>query len=240
MLNGDWRFAFFENGDRAGNMERNGKPSRFRHWPLQAKKTRDYTNINYPFPVRSAPIAGYPQAFANSNSDRGLGGQGLICVRGGVSLEAELYINGKYVGRTQGSRLTAEFGITEFVSSGTKHPRACMFANGAAAVTLRIRTHSANCSIFRDVYVLSRPHGHIFDIDIKNRRKRYNLHSRRGIFSRQYDRDALIERRDSVRQQSGVHRKRAVSLDGGDSIPLHGKLYAAGEIITRKIRLPHN
>lgn len=126
MLNGEWRFAFFENGDRAGNIEEWETIEVPSCWQLKGYENPNYTNINYPFPCDPPyvpdinPTGVYERSFQIED-----GSLETYFVFEGVSSEAELYINGKYVGRTQGSRLTAEFDITEFVSSGTNTARVC-------------------------------------------------------------------------------------------------------------------
>lgn len=77
----------------------------------------------------------------------------------------ELYINDKYVGYSQGNHLQAEFDITNFVTAGVN------------TVTAKVRKWCSGSyledqdffrfnGIFRDVYLLSRPKGHIRDINI--------------------------------------------------------------------------
>lgn len=83
----------------------------------------------------------------------------------GVDSCVELYINGSYVGYSEGSRLAAEFDITPYAKKGTN------------TITAKVRKwcsgsylEDQDCfrysGIFRDVYMLQRPEGHIFDVDI--------------------------------------------------------------------------
>ena len=234
-LNGEWRFAFFENGDRAGDIEEWETTEVPSCWQLKGYENPNYTNINYPFPCDPPyvpdinPVGIYERSFQIED-----GSLKTYFVFEGVSSEAELYINGKYAGFTQGSRLMAEFDITEFVSSGTN--------------TARVYVHKWCCGsyledqdafryngIFRDVYVLSRPHGHIFDIDIKTEENDIICTADAEFSAELYDGDALLERRDSVGGKA-VFTVNEPSLWTAETPYLYTvKLYAAGEVITRKI-----
>ena len=235
MLNGEWRFAFFENGDRAGNIEEWETIEVPSCWQLKGYENPNYTNINYPFPCDPPyvpdinPTGVYERSFQIED-----GSLETYFVFEGVSSEAELYINGKYVGRTQGSRLTAEFDITEFVSSGTNTARVYV-RKWCCGSYLEDQDAFRYNGIFRDVYVLSRPHGHIFDIDIKTEENDIICTADAEFSAELYDGDALLERRDSVGGKA-VFTVNEPSLWTAETPYLYTvKLYAAGEIITRKI-----
>ena len=235
MLNGEWRFAFFENGDRAGNIEEWETIEVPSCWQLKGYENPNYTNINYPFPCDPPyvpdinPTGVYERSFQIED-----GSLETYFVFEGVSSEAELYINGKYVGRTQGSRLTAEFDITEFVSSGTNTVRVYV-RKWCCGSYLEDQDAFRYNGIFRDVYVLSRPHGHIFDIDIKTEENDIICTADAEFSAELYDGDALLERRDSVGGKV-VFTVNEPSLWTAETPYLYTvKLYAAGEIITRKI-----
>ncbi len=83
----------------------------------------------------------------------------------GVSSYFDLYINGNYVGSDSGSRLQSEFDITPFVKEGinTLTSKVYKWSMGSWLEDQdQFRMHG----IFRDVYTLSRPRGHIKDIFI--------------------------------------------------------------------------
>ena len=119
-LNGEWRFAYFENGDKAGDITEWESITVPSCWQLNGYGNPNYSNINYPFPCDPPyvpdinPVGVYERSFQVTD-----GSLETYLVFEGVSSEAEVYINGRYVGFTQGSRLMAEFDISEFVSSGT-------------------------------------------------------------------------------------------------------------------------
>ena len=164
-LSGEWRFAYYENGDEAA------EPNTWDSIPvpscmeLYGFGSPNYTNINYPFPCDPPyvpdinPMGMYEREFSCSADGR------VYLMLCGVSSCAEIYVGGRYVGFTQGSHLMSEFDITDFVIPGIN--------------TLRIKVYKWCCGsyledqdqfrfsgIFRDVYILERPVGHLRDISI--------------------------------------------------------------------------
>lgn len=145
-LNGTWKFKFTPKcEDRPTNFftrDFSGKdwkdipvPS---NWELQGYGQPIYTNITYPFtpdiqnpdlkygwkgpqpPIppyiyRDNPVGSYYRDFdiPSKWSD-----QSIILHFGGVSSAFYLWVNGQKVGYSQGSRLAAEFDITEYVQPG--------------------------------------------------------------------------------------------------------------------------
>ena len=167
LLNGDWRFAYFSRDidvpERIENWNTIPVPS---CWQLHGYENPNYTNVNYPYPCDPPyvpdddPCGVYEREFELADK----WGR-LYLVFEGVSSCAYLYVNGSYVGFTQGSHLQAEFDITEFVRTGTN--------------TIRVRVLKWCCGsyledqdffryngIFRDVYILQRPVGHITDVEL--------------------------------------------------------------------------
>lgn len=105
-LNGKWKFAYFENGDRAAEPCEWGEIPVPSCWQLQGYGYPNYTNINYPYPCDPPyvpmvnPLGIYERDFTlNSRNKR------HYIVLEGVSSCAEVFINGGYVGYTQGSHL---------------------------------------------------------------------------------------------------------------------------------------
>ena len=167
LLNGDWRFAYFSRDidvpERIENWNTIPVPS---CWQLHGYENPNYTNVNYPYPCDPPyvpdddPCGVYEREFELADK----WGR-LYLVFEGVSSCAYLYVNGSYVGFTQGSHLQAEFDITEFVRAGTN--------------TIRVRVLKWCCGsyledqdffryngIFRDVYILQRPVGHVTDVEL--------------------------------------------------------------------------
>ena len=77
-----------------------------------------------------------------------------------------LYVNGKYVGYTRGSHLTAEFNLTPFVKEG-KNEIVAKVLKWCAGSYLEDQDFFRMNGIFRDVYLLRREKDHLTDIEIK-------------------------------------------------------------------------
>ena len=167
LLNGMWNFAYFDRDvdvpEEIESWDTIPVPS---CWQIYGYENPNYTNRQYPYPVDlpyvpdDNPCGIYQRTFdVHSKWGR------VYFVMEGVSSCAFVYVNGSYVGFTQGSHLQAEFDITDFVHQGTN--------------TLRINVLKWCCGsyledqdffrfngIFRDCYLLQRPEGHITDVQI--------------------------------------------------------------------------
>lgn len=167
LLNGEWDFAFFNRDvDAVNQVAKWNKIPVPSCWQLQGYEHPNYSNLNYQFPCDipyvpdDNPCGLYQRKFdVNKKWGR------LYFVFEGVSSCAYLYINGEYVGFTQGSRLQAEFDITDFVVEGentvtVKVLKWCCGSYLEDQDCLRFN------GIFRDVYILQRPFDHITDVDI--------------------------------------------------------------------------
>lgn len=166
-LNGDWRFKFYDCDYEEDVVEKAWESIEVPScWQLQGYENPNYVNLAYPYPYdppyvpTNNPMGIYNREFEITDIDRN-----TYIVFEGVSSCLELYINDKYVGYSQGSHLQAEFDISDFVVLGTN------------TVTAKVRKwcsgsylEDQDCfrfnGIFRDVYILSRPIGHIKDISI--------------------------------------------------------------------------
>lgn len=164
-LNGIWKFSFYEKDfdDECTSLGEIDVPS---CWQCRGYEKPYYTNINYPFPVEppyvpnSNPMGVYTREFEINNIDRR-----HYIIFEGVATNVELFINGEYVGFSQGSRMQAEFDISEYVKKGTNTVVAKV-RKWCAGSYLEDQDCFRYNGIFRDVYILSRPHGHVRDIDI--------------------------------------------------------------------------
>lgn len=167
-LNGIWQFDFYACDDdetpvKSGQID---VPS---CWQCRGYEKPYYTNVIYPFPVdppfvpMDNPMGVYTRKFEITDAGR----QQYVVFEGSSSC-LELYINSQFVGWSQGSHLQAEFDITPYV-----HP-------GANEITAKVRKwcfgsylEDQDCfrynGIFRDVYLLSRPKGHLTDLDIRTK-----------------------------------------------------------------------
>ena len=176
LLNGEWNFAYFERDidvpEKIVKWDKIPVPA---CWQLHGYGNPNYCNINYPYPVDPPfvpddnPCGVYNREFTVEKK----WGK-LYFVFEGVSSCASLYINDKYVGFTQGSRLQAEFDITDFCTQGvnTVTVKVLKWCVGSY---LEDQDAFRYNGIFRDVYLLQRPENHITDIEIVPNAKSFNI-----------------------------------------------------------------
>lgn len=167
LLNGEWNFKYyyadFKEEKVIESWDKIPVPS---CWQLYGYEDPNYTNVNYPYPCDAPyvpdenPMGIYMREFEIENKNNR-----HYIVFEGVSSNLELYINDKYAGYSQGSHLQAEFDITDFVNAGTNKVlvKVRKWCSGSY---LEDQDFFRFNGIFRDVYVLSRPEGHIKDIKI--------------------------------------------------------------------------
>ena len=167
-LNGVWDFNFYACEEEADlNEQKWGKIPVPSCWEMHGCEAPHYTNANYPFPVDPPyvpddnPCGVYRREFEINDTSRK-----HYIVFEGVSAYFDLYINGNYVGSDSGSRLQSEFDITDFVIKG-KNTLTAKVYKWCAGSYLEDQDQFRFHGIFRDVYMLSRPDGHIKDVFIK-------------------------------------------------------------------------
>ena len=167
LLNGNWNFKYYSaDYDEEKIIEKWDTIPVPSCWQMYGYEDPNYTNVNYPYPIDMPfvpdenPMGIYMREFEIKNGDNR-----HYIVFEGVSSNIELYINDRYVGYSQGSHLQAEFDITDFVSVGTNKVlvKVRKWCSGSY---LEDQDFFRFNGIFRDVYVLSRPEGHIKDIKI--------------------------------------------------------------------------
>ncbi len=165
-LNGEWSFSFFLR-DFDDVPQKSGTIDVPSCWQCRGYEKPYYTNVTYPFPVNPPyvpnenPMGVYERSFHIDDTDKR-----YYVVFEGVSSCVELYINGKYAGYSQGSRLQAEFEITAFVQKGENEisARVRKWCSGSYLEDQDCFRYNG---IFRDVYILKRPQNHIFDVYIR-------------------------------------------------------------------------
>ena len=164
-LNGDWDFSFYVR-DYDDEPVKNGVIDVPSCWQSRGYEEPYYTNVTYPYPVdppyvpMDNPMGVYRREFTLNDP-----GKKYYIVFEGVSSSLELYINDSFAGYSQGSHLQAEFDITALVHVGVNTVTAKV-RKWCSGSYLEDQDFFRNNGIFRDVYVLERPEGHIGDIDI--------------------------------------------------------------------------
>ncbi|MGM9625589.1 MAG: glycoside hydrolase family 2 TIM barrel-domain containing protein, partial [Eubacteriales bacterium] len=176
LLTGTWKFLYIEDPyDYEDGSAAVGDCSAWddipvpSEWQFCGYGAPRYTNVDYPFPFnppyvgRVNPLGIYRRSFT---LDAGAAGRDVILHFDGVDGAFNLYINGSYVGFSKGSRLAAEFDITEF-----------LHFDGVNDICVEIWTYSdaqylenqdmwmAN-GIFRDVYLIFQNKVCLWDYEI--------------------------------------------------------------------------
>ncbi len=167
LLNGEWSFKYydadFKEEKKITSWDKIPVPS---CWQMHGYEDPNYTNVNYPYPVDPPylpdenPMGVYMREFEIEDTSRC-----HYIVFEGVSSNLELYINSQYVGYTQGSHMQAEFDISSYVKNGS-NTVLCKVRKWCSGSYLEDQDFFRFNGIFRDVYLLSRPQGHMVDIKI--------------------------------------------------------------------------
>ncbi len=175
LLNGDWKFKWSPNPASApedfyaetydtSSWDHIAVPS---NWQMQGYGTPMYTNVQYPFspdympevPKDNNPIGCYRTTFTRPDD---WDGRQTFLVFDGVDSAFYLWVNGQEVGYSQGSRLPAEFNITDYLRPGenTLAVRVYRWCDGSY---LEDQDFWRLSGIYRDVYLFATPPVHIRD-----------------------------------------------------------------------------
>ena len=198
LLNGDWKFKFYprdiDEEEVITEWDTIDVPS---CWQARGYEKPYYTNVQYPYPVDPPyvpdenPLGIYEREFQIEDVKRK-----HYIVFEGVSSCVFLYINGEYVGYSQGSHLQAEFDISSFVKKGTNVIRAKVL-KWCSGSYLEDQDFFRYNGIFRDVYLLSRPEGHIKDINIKTGDSKITIDFEGEAEISLYDEGEMIAKKDA-------------------------------------------
>ncbi len=167
LLNGEWQFKYFSRDvdcpEVITDWDTVSVPS---CWQTTGYEPPYYTNVNYPIPVDPPyvpddnPVGVYRKVVRITAQQAA---RKNYIVFEGVSSCVELYLNGRYVGFSTVSHCTSEFSL-DFVEGENeiiaKVYKWCM------GTYLEDQDFFRNNGIFRDVYLLSRNEGHLFDLAV--------------------------------------------------------------------------
>ena len=233
-LNGEWSFAYFADSDFATEPQSWDTITVPSCWQILGYENPNYTNINYPYLCDMPyvpninPMGVYERKFEVENTEND-----HYVVFEGVSSCAVLYINGEYVGFTQGSHLQAEFDVSKFVKNGENTIRVNVY-KWCAGSYMEDQDFFRFNGIFRDVYVLSRPKGHIKDIDIKTEKnKRIVVKTDAQATVKLYDGDTLIGEQTGTKCIFELTNPKLWNAETPYLYTL--KIECAGEVITQKV-----
>jgi len=178
-LNGTWKFhwsptpsvrpvEFYQPGYDAGRWDNIPVPS---NWEVQGYGTPIYVNTQYPFgkptppyvPHNNNPVGSYRRTFTVPETWTG---RRVILHFGGVQSACYIWVNGKKVGFSEGSRTPAEFDITSFLQEG-ENLLAVEVYRWSDGSYLEDQDMWRLSGIFRDVYLYAPPTAHVQDYAIR-------------------------------------------------------------------------
>lgn len=179
LLNGQWKFHYVEDVAQApsdffspdfdcSSWESIPVPS---NWQLLGYGRPQYSSSKYPFPVNPPhvpeinPAGCYLTSFrlAENWSDKQ-----IILAFEGVDSAFHVWVNGKLAGYSQGSHCHSEFNITEHIQQG-ENILAVQVYQWSVGSYLEDQDKWRLSGIFRDVYLLARPHTHLRDLFVTTR-----------------------------------------------------------------------
>ncbi|WP_163881284.1 glycoside hydrolase family 2 TIM barrel-domain containing protein [Paenibacillus favisporus] len=129
------------------------------HWQLQGYGSPHYTDLDYPFPVdpprvpNDNPTGSYVREFELPPYWQG---RRITVKFDGVDSAFHVWLNGSFVGYSQGSRLTSEFDLTPYLQPGVNRlaVRVYQWSDGSYLEDQDMWWLSG---IFRDVYLIAEP-----------------------------------------------------------------------------------
>lgn len=182
-LNGIWKFNwvrdpelrpkdFYKNEYTTENWKNIKVPS---NWEVEGYGVPIYTNVMYPFAPRNPnppdipdgynPVGSYKRTF---NLPVSFSNKEIIVHFGAVKSAFYIWVNGKKVGYSQGSKLPAEFNITEFVKKGA-NTIAIEVYRWSDGSYLEDQDFWRFSGIERDVYLYAKPKVSVDDFTVKSR-----------------------------------------------------------------------
>ncbi|MBN2046695.1 MAG: DUF4981 domain-containing protein [Anaerolineaceae bacterium] len=175
LLNGSWQFAYGEDADRMLEKAESGSITDWDeiqvpgNWMLQGYDKPIYTNVQMPFYEHPPNVpAVNPTGVYQRTFDLPAAWQEkqvFVCFDG-VESAFYLWVNDEFVGYSQGSRLAAEFDLTEYVRTGENTIKA-MVIRWSDGSFLEDQDHWRMAGIHRDVFLYAVPKAHIFDTFIR-------------------------------------------------------------------------
>ena len=178
-LNGTWKFnfvsepsqrptTFFENGFDVSNWDEIPVPS---NWEMQGYDKPIYCNVEYPH-SNTPPFINARKGYNDGGKNYGINpvgsyvrnfevpenwdGRRTFIHFGGIYSAAFVWLNGEYVGYTQGSNNVAEFDITNYLKKG-ENKLAVQVFRWCDGSYLECQDMFRMSGIFRDVYLYNVP-----------------------------------------------------------------------------------
>ena len=182
-LDGEWQFRYFSSvRDVSEEFWKTGSLEGFIPVPVPAVwqnygvDHHQYTNVNYPFPFDPPyvpvdnPCGVYQRVFTLEDEPfarRYLNFEG-------VDSACYVFVNGVMAGYHQVSHSTAEYDITALTHPG-ENLLCCVVLKWCDGSYLEDQDKFRMSGIFRDVYILTRPEGHVIDFFVRTRGSRVSV-----------------------------------------------------------------
>ena len=178
LLNGDWKFNwvkkpadrpkdFFKPGYNDAKWDTLPVPS---CWQMHGYGIPVYENRSNPYgkhepiiPVEDNPVGSYRKTF---EMPKDWDGKEIFLHFDGVISAHYVWVNGKKVGYSQGSRTPAEYNITKYLKPG-KNLLAVEVYRWNSGSYLEVQDFWRLSGIFRDVYLVSRPPTFVRDFNVR-------------------------------------------------------------------------
>ncbi len=177
MLNGDdWWFKFHSNRFEVDENFTHGNVSGFDTitvpscWNMLGYDNHHYANVDAPLPFippyvpDENPCGAYVKEVSLNNDSLT---QKTYLNFDGVDSCFYLYINGDFVGYSQVAHATSEFDVTEYLKEG-RNIIAVLVLKWCDGTYLEDQDKFRMSGIFRDVYLIHRPHDHIRDFTVQS------------------------------------------------------------------------
>lgn len=167
LLNGEWDFRYFSRDidcpEEITQWDKVPVPS---CWQMTGYEKPYYTNVNYPYPVDPPYVPddnplGVYRRFLTVTGEEAAKDNTLVFE--GVAPCMELFVNGSYVGYSTVSHSTSEFPVQ--LHEGENEILVKVY-KWCVSSYLEDQDFMRNNGIFRDVYLLSRPVGHLTDVNV--------------------------------------------------------------------------
>ena len=177
LLNGAWKFNwaakpaeraadFYKSDFDDGSWKEIAVPS---NWQLQGYGIPIYVNVRYPFRARppyiphdNNPVGSYRRTFSVPEN---WSGRQVFIHFDGVESAFYIWVNGKKVGYSQGSRTPAEFNLTPYLKPG-ENLLAVEVYRWCDGSYLEDQDFWRLSGIFRNVYLFSTPSLHLRDFSV--------------------------------------------------------------------------
>ncbi len=186
-LNGEWFFNYVTNKDNRPkdfykidyNVSSWNKISIPSNWQMKGYGVPHYTNVTYPFqrswpkikPYSNKkvkyltndyphPVGSYVRTFT---VPKDWGKREILIHFAGVKSAMNLWVNGKFVGYSEGSKTQAEFNLTKYVKKGQANRLAVEVFKWSTGSFLEDQDYWRMSGIYRDVYLFSQAPLHVRD-----------------------------------------------------------------------------